>query len=1437
MLPTGGLFRRTNRSRSQESARRHRRNLVLQGSLNDWSLEERCLLTTGKLLPTPTVDSLGDVFYDGVTGAFQKTITITNNSPTQTIYVFLEGENSRVGTGIYSGTSQFDPYDPANQEYRGYIGYLDGEDKVAGLPPSSTITVTVPLVFWDSGRIIFSTDGTDQFSTYSGTLGVGSPTGAPFNYLDTNAQATYLLSIDSGNPNQLNFVPAYNSFDTAAPHNPTKANWQSPVASGELVDGQEYLVSGPGIPASGFRVTIRKDQPNSVILSGAPAPQKEPVQGYTFTPIGSSSISDTARFIQGGFTLTKQGTAPTNDGLVMWYHALKPQAPNNDAPFQLTEFTFRGTFYDPAINATANFLPLLGKDDLDGAKVDSADYDISFVDTINLPVAMEATNATIPNSGGQQAPFGWVGSSQSLADFQKALKDLTSTNTKGNNLNSLGQYFDGKGFPSYLLVQPDSIKLPAGQNVFLASPTVLGGTADIFLDKTFSDNSVLHAPLFALTSGATAGPGVFAIGGDSQHPIKGTTLGLRTNDSDQYILNNFVGKHPSWYAVSFVNQQGKTINLGTVKSLAFTGGKLSGVILNKPVPADATSNDVYTFTLVAPDYAASQIAGLWYSWARYYAQNVKSTAMTNVAGTVSDGNIVTLAKPAAGLVPGMAVTAANGAALPPGCVILSVSPNKRTIELSTVVTGNTTAFNFAKPSFNSIVGYDPSQITLVNFSFDTPKDKAFALGFAQTVYTVMSAWSVSVKQGTANGWNPLMVNIIGGNLGKDYLPNANTDVVVALTDLSKSALRGVPDFTSPLYSDPAQWYPDPAISTGGKGYNVFNLNPFVWFIHEKLGLTAYAFALDDDIGNVEAGGANNIAISIGGLNGLPNKDPYTTPNNWGVVTTTVPSADKNSSILGGNLGNPDVARQAGAYNYNKETYGSLVNGPGVQMGTAVQFLPVNDEKPEENKVVMTQPLTAASSGKSFALFGSMVFTGTVFGNGQAANTLILNSPDAYNTLLKIGPLQNIQVTGEGIDPTKPPVTIVSMVNKGGVVTITLSRPLERSRVSKANTYYAYTFGAPAIATVRDGGFEWTGVGDLTGLFNHGDQVTQNTKDWTFTDGGANNTAPFAGIAFGNESTFTEGNPVPPQALQVGFIQGKSTISQVVTLASGSYTLSLLAAQSAVNQGVQSLNVLVDNKVVGTVKPKGTKYDKFTFTFPIVGTGKHTITFVGTATASDPSKAPTVLIDSVACNLKPPTLAHNPGPPSVELGTPITKGASLRDTGSVVANSVSSTATVSYGDGTGVHRLPLSPIGTFKLAHTYTRTGTFVVTVSARNSTGAVDIEKFTVRATVVPLVSGFGVARDGFVTSLYRENLGRLPDPNSLKSLSRRLAAGASPRAVAMSVWGSAEHKTLVKRGVVPPITFQHTLADALRTGQRAGRLHQPPPLGPLALTVIKPPS
>ncbi len=159
------------------------------GWIRDFSLEDRCLLS-GIVMPSDTVSSdigVSGVLYDGVTGQYVKQITITNNSTAQTIYPFLEDANSRTAISgdpssrpNYTGTGMFDPFDAVNQEYRGYIGYtqqVNGQTvNYVGLLPGNSITIDVPLVFWDAGRIIITTDGADLFGT--------GANGNPFLYRD-----------------------------------------------------------------------------------------------------------------------------------------------------------------------------------------------------------------------------------------------------------------------------------------------------------------------------------------------------------------------------------------------------------------------------------------------------------------------------------------------------------------------------------------------------------------------------------------------------------------------------------------------------------------------------------------------------------------------------------------------------------------------------------------------------------------------------------------------------------------------------------------------------------------------------------------------------------------------------------------------------------------------------------------------------------------------------------------------------------------------------------------------------------------------------------------------------------------------------------------------------------------------------------------------------
>ncbi|MEO6811808.1 MAG: hypothetical protein ABI353_22090, partial [Isosphaeraceae bacterium] len=233
--------------------------------------------------PTPTVDAVQKVLYNGVTEAYQKTITIKNNSPNEWLYAFLEGEIARQAVAPYEGTGAFDPYDSVNQEYRGYVGYTDGAHDYAGLPPLTSITITVPLAFWDSGRIVFSTDGADQFSTFGGADG-GSPAGAPFYYFDANTQATFFGNIDASHPDRLSFTPIYNGFDPTNGGKPTTNDWKSPVASGQFQNGQVLVVTGPGLPAGGSQVTVDASHPDYLTLPGS-VNQPQSAQEYTFTAL------------------------------------------------------------------------------------------------------------------------------------------------------------------------------------------------------------------------------------------------------------------------------------------------------------------------------------------------------------------------------------------------------------------------------------------------------------------------------------------------------------------------------------------------------------------------------------------------------------------------------------------------------------------------------------------------------------------------------------------------------------------------------------------------------------------------------------------------------------------------------------------------------------------------------------------------------------------------------------------------------------------------------------------------------------------------------------------------------------------------------------------------------------------------------------------------
>ncbi len=125
--------------------------------------------------------------------AIEKAVTITNNTNTDAtprwIYpVFLATNDG----SAYDG-SPYDPNDPANQDYRIYVGYKASNSQYyVGLPPGASVTFYLPEAMWDGGTIQLVTD-TPQTETYFWS------SGNPFNFHNSAPSTTFVQDLsDNG---------------------------------------------------------------------------------------------------------------------------------------------------------------------------------------------------------------------------------------------------------------------------------------------------------------------------------------------------------------------------------------------------------------------------------------------------------------------------------------------------------------------------------------------------------------------------------------------------------------------------------------------------------------------------------------------------------------------------------------------------------------------------------------------------------------------------------------------------------------------------------------------------------------------------------------------------------------------------------------------------------------------------------------------------------------------------------------------------------------------------------------------------------------------------------------------------------------------------------------------------------------------------------------
>ena len=589
-----------------------------------------------------------------------------------------------------------------------------------------------------------------------------------------------------------------------------------------LKPGQSILVSLPLVFWNGARIGIGTDG-QYLTPAGLPNPLR-------WDPNGHRSIA---------LAQTSGETIP--NGVVMWYRADIAQAPNDDTEDQLAEWTIRdhGYLVNPQITTkTNNEIP-------DNQLVTLINYDVSNVDNLYLPLAMESTDVWVvpqrsgtgptPNRtgwgpGSDPDVYGWTGAINTIDFLQTRIREFTA----GNN-QLLGQYFSGKGWPYYNIPNPTNdpkapLKIPSGANIFAQSP--LKAVPSSYGNGQWQNDK------YMLSSGGTQ-PISATIGwaGGTPDPAGSDILHLDLAEPDKlaFLEEGYLvtGIPPATTPPPPNPIQDGTTILKIIDRAAGT------VQLSKTLVAPSTAC-AFQFTRPIDDYASEAMIKLWYSWAQYYLAHWKDntpsapTAPTPITGSI-DANTATLSfsDPHPELVKGMAVKGPglNDAQTEVGihqgdAVILKIASDQKSVILSQVanIPSANATFIFEPPEallWTPTAATDPGY-PLIGDQFDFSKDPNVAwhdpYQFSQQVYLVMASMN-QIGQPNNDSVSKYMQDIVGANMGYIFTDAAKkTDdaqmVIAMIRDMIKSVLRGVTDFTEfPDVIDSngnhTSWYPDP----------------------------------------------------------------------------------------------------------------------------------------------------------------------------------------------------------------------------------------------------------------------------------------------------------------------------------------------------------------------------------------------------------------------------------------------------------------------------------------------------------------------------------------------------------------------------------------------------------------------------------------------------
>ncbi|WZO98625.1 hypothetical protein EP7_000205 [Isosphaeraceae bacterium EP7] len=679
---------------------------------------------------------------------------------------------------------------------------------------------------------------------------------------------------------------------------------------------------------------------------------------YNYNPSGLISVAGTKPV----------GTTPENtttwvtgrsgyplgaNPVVVFYRSPTPATVLRAASAQLGEWTFRDPYLTNFITDPLQTFPLIN-------------YDVSYVNNLTAPVSIEASKVPItsgdrlsltsPTYFGYQ-DYGWNPTNLGAPAFQAAVQSFIAN----NGIAAIGNYFGGKGWPSYYNTNSGDLVIPSGANAFLDSP-LTNARSPYAADNNY----------YLLTS-TNSGAGPIQLASLGAISAQGNTIRFAPNYMPQLV------------ALKRAYNGGETIGVNASKGDYPAGTTVTGVNLtNFTVTVsnshtDKISGGVYNFVRPVNDYAVSLITKLFYSWAHYYVtqfanfQPVTASASYSPVLPIGPTNEITLTSvPAAPLKVGMTV---SGPGLLPGTTILTIVDSNNNpigsagavgdqISLSLVPSGlptGTSSFTFGKPTDIPYTNYSSTNFSFspYAFSFTTPAAQQQALLFASSVYAAMSAEAGALQPSPLPPPAQLVGQVIqfyanlptDGSPGGKYLTGQVRDVV-------KSILRGVWNFVA--IPDQSSWYANPGVSTpnamvDGKPatFGIYNLDPYVWFVHDVVNMAGYAFSVDDDVANPAAPGPvaapgstpanpiynhfpNNLQISYGGIQGFGTQSPWFPTIPWGKIST---QATISKQVGGAYDGSYMITLTA----KNALTLFNQINNPGPgQVGayvTAAGFIP------------------------------------------------------------------------------------------------------------------------------------------------------------------------------------------------------------------------------------------------------------------------------------------------------------------------------------------------------------------------------------------------------------------------------------------------------------------------------------------------------------------